>query len=124
MARSMTVMIFLLCGPVGDPRDDEILCGPVGDPRGDELLRGPVGDPHGDELLRGLVDDPHVAEYLWGLVDDPHVADPCRGLVDDPCNEIINLTSKNPQEYLSVGLVCFVVVPFDQLFFKPRCGIG
>ncbi len=89
-----------------------------------DILRGPVDDPCGDELLRGLVNDPHVAEYLCGLVNDPRVADPCRGLVDDPCNKIINLTSKNPQEYLSVRFVCFVVVPFNLLFFKPRCGIG
>ncbi len=39
----MTVMIFLLRGPVGDPHGDELLCGPVGDPRGDELLRGVIG---------------------------------------------------------------------------------
>ncbi len=103
---------------------DELLRGPVGDPRSDELLCGPVGDPCDDELLCELVDDPHVAEYLHGLVDDPHAADPCRGLVDDPRDEIINLTLKNPQEYLSVGLVCVVVVLFDLLFFKPRCGIG
>ncbi len=74
---------------------------PVDDPRSDdlnELLHGPVSDLHGDE--------------------------PVRGLVDDPRNDIINSTSKNPQEYLSVRLVCFVVVLFDLSFFKPRCGIG
>ncbi len=119
----MTIMIFLLIrGPAGDPRGDELLRGPVSDPHGDELLRGlvgyprddrllrgPVGDPRGDELLRGLVDDPHVAEYLRGLVNDPHIADPRRGLVNDPPDEIINLTSKNPQEYLSVRFVCLLL---------------
>ncbi len=111
----MTVMI--LHWPVGDPHGDDL----------NELLRGPVGDPHGDELLRGLVDDPCVDdlnELLHGPVGDPQGDEPLHGLVDGPRDDIINLTSKNPQEYLPVRLVCFVVVPFDLSFFKPKCSIG
>jgi hypothetical protein len=115
MAISMTVMI--LCWPVGDPHGDDL----------NELLRGAVVDPHGDELLHWPVDDPcsdDLNELLRGPVGDPHSDEPVRGLVNDPCNDIINLTLKNPQEYLSVRLVCFVVVPFDLSFFKPRCSIS
>jgi hypothetical protein len=61
---------------------------------------------------------------LRWLVGDPHGDESVCGMVDDPCNDIINLTLRNPQEYLSVRLVYFVVVPFDLSFFKPRCGIG
>jgi hypothetical protein len=115
MATSMTVMI--LRWPVSDPHGDDL----------NELLRGPASDPHGDELLRWPVDDPRgddLNELLCGPVGDPHGDEPVHGLVDDPCDDIINLTSKNPQEYLSVRLVCLVVVPFVLLFFKPRCSIG
>jgi hypothetical protein len=115
MATSMTVMI--LCWLFGDPHGDdlnELLHGLVGDPHGDELLRWPVGDPCGDVLN----------ELLCGPVGDPYGDEPVHGLADDPCIDIINLTSKNPQEHLSIRLVCFVVVLFDLSFFKPRCGIG